>query len=66
MEAGGNLPGNDKKVLTSIHETYTLSNTREEDREIDRLIVKNFQNCLAEVALAIAARKANSSMSKRE
>jgi len=54
-------PSPDKweKVLTSIHGTYTLSNTEEHYNEVDRLIVKNFLNTLAEIALAIASRKSN-------
>ena len=46
-------------LLTSIHGTYTLSNTEEHYNEVDRLIVKNFLNTLAEIALAIASRKSN-------
>ena len=46
-----------EKVLTSIHQTYTLPNTEEHYNEVDRLIVKNFLNTLAEIALAVASRK---------
>jgi len=42
--------------LTSIHGTYTLSNTREEIADLDEQTVKNFLNTLAEIALAIASR----------
>jgi hypothetical protein len=48
---------NDRKVLTSIHGTYTLSNTEERFNEVDKLTVKHFLNTLAEIALAIASRK---------
>jgi len=34
-----------------------LSNTEERYNEVDRLIVKNFLNTLAEIALAVASRK---------
>ena len=46
-----------EKVLTSIHGTYTLSNTEERFSEVDKLTVKHFLNTLAEIALAIASRK---------
>ncbi|MGD0511243.1 MAG: hypothetical protein ABSA33_05380 [Candidatus Micrarchaeaceae archaeon] len=46
-----------EKVLTSIHGTYTLSNTEERFNEVDKLTVKHFLNTLAEIALAIASRK---------
>lgn len=57
MEPRKKSPKNDKKVLTSIHGTYTLSNTRERINRSDELIVKNFLNTLAEVALSVAQRK---------
>jgi hypothetical protein len=57
MEPENNSPDNSKKVLTSIHGMYTLSNTEEYDSEVDMLTVKNFLNTLAEIALAIASRK---------
>ncbi len=43
------------EVLTRIHETYTLPHTPEND--IDEIMVKNFFQTLAEVALAVAARE---------
>jgi hypothetical protein len=46
-------------LLTSIHGTYTLSNTREGISELDQQTVQNFLNTLAEIALAIASRKAH-------
>ena len=57
MKPKENSPDNGKKVLTSIHETYTLPNTEERYNEVDRLTVKNFLNTLAEVALSVAQRK---------
>ena len=57
MEPENNSPNNRKKVLTSIHGMYTLSNTEECYNEVDRLAVKNFLNTLAEIAMAIASRK---------
>lgn len=48
---------NSPKALTRIHETYTLSNTPEEINEADAVIIRHFMHTLAEVALAIAARK---------
>ena len=57
MKPKENPPDNWGKVLTSIHETYTLPNTEERFNEVDRLIVKNFLNTLAEIALAVASRK---------
>jgi hypothetical protein len=57
MEPEKNLSDNEKKALTSIRDTYTLSYTKENENEVDDLTVKNFLNTLAEVALAIASRK---------
>lgn len=57
MEPMNNSPEDQKKALTSIHGTYTLSNTREVVGELNEQTVKNFLNTLAEVALAIASRK---------
>jgi hypothetical protein len=57
MEPENNSPDNSKKVLTSIHGMYTLPYTEEYSSEVDMLMVKNFLNTLAEIALAIASRK---------
>ena len=57
MEPINNSLEDQKKALTSIHGTYTLSNTREAIRDLDEQTVKNFLNTLAEIALAIASRK---------
>ena len=57
METDKVLPDNGKKVLTSIRDLYTLSNTEECYNEVDRLIVRNSLNTLAEIAMAIASRK---------
>ena len=57
MEPTNNSTEDKKKVLTSIHGTYTLSNTREEIADLNEQTVKNFLNTLAEISLAIAARK---------
>ena len=47
-----------EKALTCIHPSYTLSDTPEPDsNETESLIVKNFLNTLAEIALSIASRK---------
>lgn len=53
MEAKNYLSENEKKALTSIHDAYTLSNTN----EVDSVMLNNFLNTLAEVAMAIASRK---------
>ncbi|MDD5287521.1 MAG: hypothetical protein PHY28_00180 [Dehalococcoidales bacterium] len=51
---------NDKRVLTSIHDAYTLCDTQgSSDSGVDVLMIKNFLIALAEVALAIAAREVN-------
>jgi hypothetical protein len=57
MEPINNSLEDQEKVLTSIHGTYTLANTREVFSELDEQTVKNFLNILAEIALAIASRK---------
>ena len=57
METINNSLEYQKKALTSIHGTYTLSNTREEITDLDEQTVKNFLNTLAEIAFAIASRK---------
>ena len=41
-------------VLTGIHDAYTVSGTND---EVEALMVKNFLNILAEVALAVALRE---------
>ena len=57
MELIKNSPDNGEKVLTSIHEMYTLSTTPAELTEADGYIVKHFLQTLAEIALAVASRK---------
>ncbi len=48
----------EEKALTCIRPSYTLSDTPEPDsNETESLIVKNFLNTLAEIALSIASRK---------
>ena len=48
----------EEKALTCIHPAYTLFDTPEPDsNETESLIVKNFLNTLAEIALSIASRK---------
>jgi hypothetical protein len=48
------------EALTSIHRMYTLAATDEaETSEVDKVIVKHFEEILAEIALAIASRKEN-------
>ena len=48
----------EEKALTCIRPAYTLSDTPEpESTETESLIVKNFLNTLAEIALSIASRK---------
>jgi hypothetical protein len=59
MEPTNNSQNDQKKALTSIHGTYTLSNTRAVFGELDGQTVKNFLNTLAEIALVIASRKDN-------
>ena len=56
MTSPDNIPekaGED--VLTCIHDAYTVSSTND---EVVALMVKNFLNTLAEVALAVASREA--------
>ena len=57
MEPENNAESNRETLLTRIHGTYTLSNTPESINKSDELIVKNFLNTLAEVALSVAQRK---------
>jgi hypothetical protein len=57
MKPENKILNNEESALTSIHETYTLSNTEDGYDEVDRLAVKHFLNTLAEIALAIASRK---------
>jgi len=51
------MPESQPDPLTRIHAAYTLSTTPEGDGEVEALVVKDFLNTLAEVALAIAARE---------
>ena len=54
----GEIPekGNEN-VLAGIPCSYTVSATHETSSEIDELMIRNFLNTLAEVALSIASRK---------
>ena len=45
--------------LTCIRDAYTLAATHEYASEVDQLMVKDFLNALAEVALTIASRRIN-------
>jgi hypothetical protein len=48
------------KALTSIHHTYTLAATDEAvTSEVDKVIVKHFEEIIAEISLAIASRQVN-------
>ena len=53
-------PENDSQnLLTSGHDAYTLASTNEQDAdETERIMVQNFLRTLAELALAVASRKA--------
>lgn len=52
----------EEKALTCIHIPYTLSDTPvPESNEAESLIVNNFLNTLAEIALSIASRKTGDS-----
>ena len=42
-------------VLTGIHPAYTLSATRDAS-EVDSMIIDNFLQTLADIALAVASR----------
>ena len=44
----------DGKALTPIHPSYTVSAT---NGEIDKVMIRNFINTLAEVALSVASRE---------
>ncbi len=48
---------NQVNPLMCIHNTYTLAYTEDDGSELDKLIVKNFVETLANVALAVASRK---------
>jgi hypothetical protein len=43
--------------LTRIHDTYTLYATPKEGGEAEEVMVKHFLSTLAEIALAVAARR---------
>ena len=45
--------------MTCIREAYTLTTTSPEIGELDEIMVRQFLNNLAEVALSIASRQAN-------
>lgn len=47
---------NDLSRLTGIRDAYTLANTAERGSETDRLMINNFLNTLAEVAISVASR----------
>jgi hypothetical protein len=47
-----------KELLTSIHDPYTLSNTTPaEADECDKVLINQFLNTLAEIALNVASRR---------
>ena len=53
-----NLENNDNNLLTGIQQAYTVGDTNEnESDEMNELIIKNFLNIIADIALAIASRK---------
>jgi hypothetical protein len=45
---------NHGNALTPIHSSYTVSAT---NGEVDKVIIKNFINALAEIALSVASRE---------
>ena len=49
-----NIKNESENLLTGIRDAYTLAATN----EVEAMIIKHFLNTLAEVALAIASRKA--------
>jgi hypothetical protein len=54
-----NCPDNSERALTSIRDSYTLPCTPEPSAtEVDKIMIENFLQTLSEIALAIAARKA--------
>ena len=53
----GNPEERYENVLTGIPTSYTVSATYEDSREINELMIKNFLNTLADIALSIASRK---------
>jgi hypothetical protein len=59
MEPTNNLPDKPESALTSIRDSYTLPCTHEPSaNEVDKIMIDNFLQTLSEIALAIAARKA--------
>ncbi len=55
MTSSDKFPENSGKgLLTCIHNAYTVSGTND---DVEALMVKNFLNTLAEVALAVALRE---------
>jgi len=54
---GKSTQNNRQKRLTCIRNAYTLAATHEDASEVDRLMVKQFLDTLAEVALAVATRR---------
>ncbi len=58
MDQGEKNLGVEKRALTSIPDIYTLPCTPNDNpSEVDKLMVANFLQTLAEMALTIAARK---------
>jgi hypothetical protein len=59
MEPTNNSPDNSEIALTSIRDSYTLPCTPESNgSQVDKIMIENFLQTLSEIALAIAARKA--------
>ncbi len=52
------FPHSDENALTSIHDAYTVSATQDgRTGEVNQLMVRNFIDTLAEVALSLASRR---------
>ena len=66
MEPDNKSSSNLEEVLTSIRNTYTLSTTPDQNAgEAENIMIENFLQTLAEVALTIASRKAGSHSIRR-
>ncbi len=58
MENPENKINQEQSPLTSIRDPYTLSNTAsEEEGEYNQILINQFLNTLAEIALKVAVRK---------
>lgn len=57
MDQSESTQNDPENLLTSIHDAYTLAATPDTHAEVEELMIKQFLDTLAEIAMAVASRK---------